>query len=285
MDDLTPLEDRLLHTGLVRPGQLAEAKARSLHSGKSIWAELVRLHVLTEEQLARFFGQELNVPFVNPADYEPDPQLIAMVGEELARTHLLVPLCTANQMVFVAIANPADVAALDEVRRVTGLTTTEPLIATTSTIRRVIDEVYGIDDRCGEALAFAEPQRIRGIGSQETREHQRVRVDLDVRISIVTPSVRLTRPQPLNGRVEDLSFGGARIRLPLYLPRGTELSLSLPLRAESSAAPQGVLHLRARITNCYSEGITDPVVRAGVQFLDIPPEAQTALVRLLAFTS
>ncbi len=284
MDTASSVEDRLLHTGLVRPGQMAEARRRATQSGKSLWAELIRLRVLTEEELARFFGQELDVPFVDPADYQPDLQLALQIGEELARTHLLVPLFIVEQTAFVAMVNPTDVAALDEIRRRTSLST-EPVIATSAAIRRVIDDLYGIEDRCGEALTFAEPQRLRGIGPQETREHPRVRVDLDVRISIVTATVRLQQPQPLSGMAEDLSLGGARLRLPLYLPRGTEVSMALPLRAESRSAAQGVLHLRARITHCASEGLRAPVIRAGLQFLDVAPEAHTVLQRLLAYTS
>ncbi len=280
----SPVEDRLLHTGLVRPGQIAEARSRAAQSGKSTWAELVRLRILTEEEVGRFFGQELDVPFVNPSDYQLDPQLALQVGEELARTHLLVPLFVVEQIAFVAMANPTDVAALDEVHRRTGLIA-EPLIATTAAIHHILDDLYGIEDRCGAALQYAEPQRVRGIGPQETREHLRMRVELNVQISLVTSSIKLRQSQSLTCSTEDLSLGGARVLLPVYLPRGTEVLVAVPVRVESRGGAQDALALRARITHCSSEGLREPLVRAGIQFLHVGPEARVLLQHLLSYPS
>lgn len=282
MEQPTPIEDRLLYTGVVRLEQLEEAKTRARQRGKSVWSELVRAEALTEEELYRFFGVELGISFILPSQFYPNYEFAYAVGEELARENELLPMFVVDQVGFVAMANPSEVTALDEIGRKTGYMI-EPLIAPPSSIHSALDKLYGIRDRCGEALAFAEPQRLRGIGTAETREHPRSRMDFEVRVSLVTSSIRVRSAQPMHCQTEDLSIGGAKLRIPCYLPKGTEISMAIPMDPKKMDGAQGVLHLRARVMHCFSSGIRETVLSAGVQFMDVAPEARGVLERMLSY--
>jgi type IV pilus assembly protein PilB len=89
------------------------------------------------EFLARQFG----VPFVNLSDFNVAPEIARLISKSVARKHLLIPLNIAGPSLIVAMANPSDIAAIDDARMMTGYNI-EPVVATKAAIEEAIERFY-----------------------------------------------------------------------------------------------------------------------------------------------
>jgi type IV pilus assembly protein PilB len=131
----------LLKTGAITQAQLDQALANQRTSGALLGQILLSLNFITEETLARALAREAGVPFVMVNGMKTDPAAVALVPEPLARKHMLAPLAIKGTSLEVLQANPFDVLALDELRRVVG----RPIIAscaTTEDVRNLLERCY-----------------------------------------------------------------------------------------------------------------------------------------------
>ena len=278
---LSPVEERLIGSGMVTPDQLAHAHAEGRLSGKSFWSHLVRAGFLSEGELARFLGRQLRVAFVEVGNYLVDPRVLALVDEALARRHLLLPLFLVDDVLFVAMANPGNVVAIDEVHARTRLAV-EPLMTTASELREALDQYYGIEDVFGTTLEYVEVAPDSRLTSADTRQHPRVLLTLPLAVAISTPGVTPRGPQPIAGQLVNISLGGAMVELPWFLPRGTRIRIQLQVLQPGRAPIQvsgKVLHCQARVLT--SEGMAAGGQRLSVQFVDLDPQTQTAIAGLV----
>jgi type IV pilus assembly protein PilB len=135
------LGQALLNTGAITEAQLDQALAQQRTSGALLGKILLSLNFITEETLARALAREAGVPFVVVDGLKPDPAAVALVPEPFARKHMLAPLAVKGSSLEVLQANPFDVIALDELRRVSG----RPIIAscaTTEDVRNLLERCY-----------------------------------------------------------------------------------------------------------------------------------------------
>jgi type IV pilus assembly protein PilB len=94
--------------------------------------------VITPTDLARATAEKNNIPFVDLRDFPVNPSIIALVPPELCRKYALVPIEQTGNSLTVAISNPANVIALDDVRAATKLAV-KPVVATLEDIAAVIN--------------------------------------------------------------------------------------------------------------------------------------------------
>jgi type II secretory ATPase GspE/PulE/Tfp pilus assembly ATPase PilB-like protein len=135
------LGEALLKTGAITQAQLDQALAQQRSSGALLGQILLSLNFITEETLARALAREAGVPFVMVNGQKPDPAAVALVPEPFARRHLLAPLAVTGPSLEVLQANPFDVLALDQLRRLAG----RPIIASCATaedVRNLLERCY-----------------------------------------------------------------------------------------------------------------------------------------------
>lgn len=115
------LLDMLLNTGLINREQFEEAlRNRVLYGGK-IGTSLIELGYITEEELARFLGKKLGVPYVNPDQLlNIPPETIELLPRELALKYGAIPLSLEKKRLSLVMADPADLFAIDEISFITG---------------------------------------------------------------------------------------------------------------------------------------------------------------------
>ncbi len=277
---MSALEERLIGSGLITHDQLARAHVEGRLSGKSFWAHLVRLGYLSETDLARFLARQLRVPFLILNDYQVDARVLELVDEELARRHLLLPLFLVNDVLFVAMANPGNVVALDEVRTRTRLSI-EPVMTVPTELRDALDLYYGTDDVFGTTLEYVQIDPPARLSSSDTRQHRRAALRLPLLISIATPGVVLKAPQPFTGELVDVSRSGAMLELPWFLPPGTKLQLQL-----QTGAGRPAVRASGQVVSCQERVLTYQAQlasrqRVSVQFVDLDAATQAALARLV----
>ncbi|MBM2837191.1 MAG: tapB, partial [candidate division NC10 bacterium] len=135
------LGQMLLKANLITPEQLDRALAQQKTSGGRIGSNLARLGYISEEEVASFLSRQFGVPPADLSNVKIDPAVLKLVPAELADKHLLIPLSRAGSVLTIAMANPSDIFAIDDVRFMTGYNV-KPMVAPESSIRNALNRYY-----------------------------------------------------------------------------------------------------------------------------------------------
>jgi twitching motility protein PilT len=106
--------------GLVTPEQLDIAMQEEARTGRSAWRVLVDKGIVAEKDLVRARATQIGLQFFDVRNMKPDPQALVLVPEEMARRQLVMPMRIEGNEVVVAMAEPMDHLAYDEVRTAAG---------------------------------------------------------------------------------------------------------------------------------------------------------------------
>ncbi|NLL61312.1 MAG: type II secretion system ATPase GspE [Candidatus Atribacteria bacterium] len=101
--------------------------------------------ILNKIEMMQLLSCEIGIPYLDLEGRTFDPSILALVSEELSRKHNLATIDKKNGKLVVAMANPLDVFAHDEIRILTGFDV-EPYLACREDINKVLDSVYGITE-------------------------------------------------------------------------------------------------------------------------------------------
>jgi type IV pilus assembly protein PilB len=140
------LGEVLLELGSVDPDDLLEAlqqqRENPAESKARLGEVLLELGRINETALAAALAQQFGIPLADLRNEVPNADVVEFVGEELARKHTVIPLRQVDGRVFLAIADPLDTVAIEELtqhcRRI-GL-----LMGTRSEIERLLDDSYNV---------------------------------------------------------------------------------------------------------------------------------------------
>ncbi|OGP49705.1 MAG: hypothetical protein A2Y79_05305 [Deltaproteobacteria bacterium RBG_13_43_22] len=146
---LTRLKEDLVQEGLVTKDQLRAAEMKAQKDHESLGISLIKLETLTEGQLTRFIGDKINIPYVNIKNYTIDRNVLELIPEEIARKHLIIPLFRIEEVLTIAMNDPLDIFAVDEIELLlskAGKLSVEALIAPGESIREAIDQWYGVGE-------------------------------------------------------------------------------------------------------------------------------------------
>jgi type IV pilus assembly protein PilB len=152
------LADILLDAGLADEPQLAAAYDEHQRAGRSLGRVLVDHRVITEAQLVEALAQQIGLPFVDLAEYAVDGSAVALVPPAVCRRHAVLPIGYDSGRLVLAMADPANVFAIDDVRSLSGLEL-RPVVATRDDLAAAIERLCRADgdlDDLGAALDTAE---------------------------------------------------------------------------------------------------------------------------------
>ncbi len=134
--------DFLVGLKIITPDQLRKALQEQKRAGERIEQTLVRLGYVSEELILQILADYFDLPFVDLDSYLIDEKVAKMIPEEMARRHTLIPLFKIGETLTVAVTNPLNLHALDEVRNKVK-TDVEIAISTETKIKKAIDQHYG----------------------------------------------------------------------------------------------------------------------------------------------
>jgi type IV pilus assembly protein PilB len=149
------LGDMLVENGLITEGQLQATLKEKSPKQKIGDALLERGHV-TEQQLISVLEIQLNIPHISLYRYPFDTTLFNIIPKEIARRKMLVPLKKEGDKLFVAMADPMDFYAIDDLRLSTGFHI-ETAIATKDDILKTIQKYYDVEDGFQDLLTEIAP--------------------------------------------------------------------------------------------------------------------------------
>ncbi len=133
----------LIDRGLITNEQLDEALEIQRTSGRHVGDILVELGALSSFELARVLADHMGVPFTDLRTKPPDPIIAALLPEDVARRYDALAIQRWGEQLVVAMANPTDLFALDDLQMVTR----QPIIAAMAVkedLRAAIDQVYRV---------------------------------------------------------------------------------------------------------------------------------------------
>ncbi|MFH1753946.1 MAG: type II secretion system ATPase GspE [Candidatus Omnitrophota bacterium] len=136
------LGESLVEDGLITPEQFKAAQSEESKTGHRLRKIIVKMGMVTEEDMVEFISRKLGVPKIELSNYLIDPQTVELVPENLARKYELIPVFKIGSRLTCAMVDPWNVFALDELRMKTNLTV-EPAAAQEPEILKALDEYYG----------------------------------------------------------------------------------------------------------------------------------------------
>jgi type IV pilus assembly protein PilB len=171
-DARTRIGEILVDAGVITPQDLVEIlEFQSKVEGRPprLGNLIVEQGLATEEAIARGVAQQLNLPYIELGQTVADPPAMNLVPRPLARRHQMIPVRRTSDGLLVAMADPTNVVAIDDVRAVSGISKIELAVATVSAIEDAESRFYasdlgagGILDRMGVAsevdIDATEPQ-------------------------------------------------------------------------------------------------------------------------------
>ncbi len=132
--------------------QIAMAKQRELGGGDPIAKVLVGMGLIGERDRVRCLGKVWGVPFIDIHDIVPQPEAVLRISPQLAKKFKAIPIELQDTKLIVAMANPLDVFAIDDLRLTTGMEI-EPVIAVEEDLKVAIATYYRIEGSMTDALA------------------------------------------------------------------------------------------------------------------------------------
>ena len=139
--DRERLGELLVREGLVSRDQLARALAEQQQTGMRLGYCLVRLNLVPEVELTKTLARQFRMPAVDLSRFEVDPRVLKLVPAELAAKHLVLPLKREGRTLTVALADPANVGVLDDLKFITRYDIF-PVVAGEYTMRTLVDKHY-----------------------------------------------------------------------------------------------------------------------------------------------
>lgn len=152
----------LLEQGVLTLEQLHLALRHQREHGGRLGSVLIDLGMVSDEAVATALSEQYDVLSVNLANHQIDPEVIRLIPIETAIRYQVLPLKKAGTTLTVAITDPTNVLALDDIKFMTGYRV-EPVVAPQCSIREAIEKYYGTEQtlelrRVYDQLAAEEKQ-------------------------------------------------------------------------------------------------------------------------------
>jgi type IV pilus assembly protein PilB len=161
----------LITSNIITEDQLKEALGLQRKEGGRLGNNLVKLGHITEEKLVAFLSRQYNVPAINLTDYKIDPSLLKLIPIDMARKYLIMPVARVGATITIAMVDPSNVFAIDDVKFRTGYNV-EVVVSSESSILNAISTHYADQ---GESLVAAKGMvsaRVLQAGSYTTHEEE-----------------------------------------------------------------------------------------------------------------
>jgi type IV pilus assembly protein PilB len=136
------LGELLLKENMVTPKQLQEALSHQKMNGGKLGKAFVSLGYVRDEEITSLLSRQYGVPSINLDHFEVDAAIIKIIPAETARKYQILPLSRSGATLTIAMADPTNVFAMDDIKFMTGYNV-EPVVASESSLDDAIEKYYG----------------------------------------------------------------------------------------------------------------------------------------------
>ncbi len=141
MSTTNRLGELLVREKLISLQQLRQAQEEQRKNGSNLGYALAKLGYISDGEITNFLSSQYRVPAVNLDEYEIEPDLIKLVSREVCEKHKIVPLSRSGSALVVAMADPTNLHAIDDIKFLTGFNV-EPVVASETGIIAAIERAY-----------------------------------------------------------------------------------------------------------------------------------------------
>src|SRR5207248_10476092 len=173
------IADVLIEDGLLLPAQLEEAVGVQQKEGGRLLKILTDRQFVTDQDMTVSMGRCLNTPLINLSKLRVPEEIMSLVPREMALANKLVPIARINGKLFVAMADPTNVLAVDDVKRRVQLEVV-PMIATERAVLDALSGVHAGSTNMSKVLRqVAEEAAQQSAENVEVQVTKREDIDLD----------------------------------------------------------------------------------------------------------
>jgi type IV pilus assembly protein PilB len=166
MANTNRLGELLVREKLISLAQLRHAQEEQQKSGANLGYTLAKLGYVSDEEITNFLSQQYRVPTINLDEYEIDIEIIKLVGKEQCERHHVIPVSRTGNSLIVAMADPTNLNAIDDLKFLTGYNV-EPVIASETQIAGSIEKYYNVGPSYEEVMAGFDESEIEFTGEEE----------------------------------------------------------------------------------------------------------------------
>jgi len=168
------IADVLIEDGLLLQGQLEEATEIQKKQGGRLLKILTDRNYVTEQDMVISMGRCLDTPPINLSRVRVPEEVLELVPKDMARAYKLAPICRLGNKLFVAMADPLNVLALDDLRQRTKM----EIIPMITTERAVMEALSGVNS-AGHQMEQMIQEVAKEAGETEIVAQKREEIDLD----------------------------------------------------------------------------------------------------------
>jgi type IV pilus assembly protein PilB len=154
MSDGNQLGALLVANGQLSDESLQTALAEQARSGKSLGRVLIDMNLVSEGNLVSTLASHLGLEYVDLDEYPVDSSAATLISDSLARRYQALPIGWNDGRLVVAMADPSNVFAVDDIRTITG-SEVRTVVATRPAILATIDKYYRLDTEAEDISAQA----------------------------------------------------------------------------------------------------------------------------------
>jgi type IV pilus assembly protein PilB len=188
------LGELLVREKLISLQQLRSAQEEQKKSGQNLSYTLAKLGFISDGEITNFLSTQYRLPSINLDEYEIEPDVIKLVSKEVCEKHKIIPVSRSGSALIVAMADPTNLNATDDVKFLTGFNV-EPVVCSEGAIATAIERYYSSGPSYEEVMADF------GVGDEDidfTGDDEEVNVLELEKASEDAPVVRLVNVILLN---------------------------------------------------------------------------------------
>ena len=162
------LGELLVSNSLITKEQLKQALAEQKAAGGQLrlGSILVRENLISEADLTSFLSKQYGVPTINLADYEVEPSVVKIIPAEIAHKYQIVPVNRAGSTLIIAMSDPSNIFAIDDIKFMTGYNV-EVVVVAESSIKAAIDKLYDQSASLADVMNDLEIDDLEVVGDDE----------------------------------------------------------------------------------------------------------------------
>ncbi len=169
------LGELLLREERITAGQLEQALDEQRLNGGRLGSNLIKLGFVRDEDITSLLSRQYGVPAINLNQFDLDPEVVRLIPGDTAEKYQVIPIGRAGMVLTLAMADPTNVFAMDDIKFMTGLHV-EPVVASETSVLAAVGRYYarpGINGQAGDLVMRA----LEDLG-EEAREDEGERLQV-----------------------------------------------------------------------------------------------------------
>ena len=159
MSNVNRLGELLVREKLISLQQLRQAQDEQRRTGQNLGATLAKLGYISDGEITNFLSAQYRVPAINLDEYEIDQEVLKLVSRDVCDKHKIIPVSRAGSSLIMAMADPTNLHAIDDIKFLTGFNV-EPVVASETAIQAAVERFYQNGPSYEEVMAGFDEEEI-----------------------------------------------------------------------------------------------------------------------------